>query len=289
MRLLPLTAILLSLRLFGQAPLPYDLDRPDQVLRLPDELLEVSALTDVDEHTVGCVQDEAATFYLIDLRTGSITARQPFGPPGDMEGLTRVGTDYYALRSDGLIYHLRPIPQRMAVVDSFRVNVAEHNLEGLGYDEQRKQVLISPKGTVKGDPGTRDQRMIHAYDVVTKRLLPTPALTVSVAAVVRQAQAAGYTVPVRTTPKGRVVPTLKLRFSSVAVDPRTDHFYLLSAVDRTLLVMDRNAKLVALHNLSATLYPKPEGITFLPGGSLLISNEGKQVRPNLLRFERKQP
>ena len=288
MRLLLFPAILVGLRLFGQAPLPYDLDRPDQVLQLPDELLEVSALTDVDEHTVGCVQDEAATFYRIDLRTGTITARLPFGPPGDLEGLTRVGPDYYALRSDGLIYHLRPTAYRMTVVDSFRVDVPEPDLEGLGYDEQRKQVLISPKGIAKGEPEKRDQRTIHAYDVASKRLLSTPALTFSVTDVLRQARTAGFAVPERTTPKGRVVPALKLRFSSVAVDPLTDHFYLLSAVDRTLLVMDRKANVVALHHLPAALYPKPEGITFLPGGALLISNEGKQVRPNLLRFERKR-
>ena len=42
-----------------------------------------------------------------------------------------------------------------------------------------------------------------------------------------------------------------------------------------------------LYLCGSSCHPGP-GITFLPGGALLISNEGKQVRPNLLRFERKR-
>src|SRR6188508_697427 len=47
----------------GASKLPYDLGKPMSVLTLPDLLMEISALTDVDSNTVACVQDEAATMY----------------------------------------------------------------------------------------------------------------------------------------------------------------------------------------------------------------------------------
>lgn len=272
----------------AQSPLPFDLDRPDARHALPAELLEVSALTDVDARTVACVQDEAATLYLVDAVSGRVTGMRAFGGPGDMEGLTRVGSDYYALRSDGLIYRMRLGAEDMHVLDTFRVKLPQDNLEGLGYDERTGHVLICPKGVEKGDPQTRDRRAIHAYDPVAGRLLPEPALRFSLSGILDQARTMGIAVPVRTTPKGRQVPALKLRFSSVAVDPITDHFYLLSAADRTLLVLNREARLVALQQLDARLFPKPEGITFLPGGAMLISNEGKGAPQNLLRFDRKR-
>lgn len=284
MRILALLLLLLCFA--ARAQFPYDLRHPDKVHALPNELMEVSALTDVDERTVACVQDEAAVLYLLDLGTGRITGKRAFGPPGDLEGLTRVGREYYALRSDGLIYRMGMGADSMLVLDTFRVNVAQRNLEGLGYDERLGLVLIAPKGVEKGDPRARDRRVIYAYDPRARTLLTAPVLELSVDRIIAESRRAGFAVPERTTPKGRAAPALKLRFSSVAVDPVSDHYYLLSAVGRTLLVVDRSGALIALHQLDAGLFPKPEGITFLPGGTLLISNEGKDARPNLLRFER---
>jgi len=82
--------------------------------------MEVSGLTDLDGNTVACLQDEDATLYVVDIRDGSIRERHPFGPPGDMEGLTRVVKDLYALRSDGLIYHLQLKGAHYTTVDSFQ-------------------------------------------------------------------------------------------------------------------------------------------------------------------------
>ncbi|HNO04868.1 MAG TPA: SdiA-regulated domain-containing protein, partial [Flavobacteriales bacterium] len=94
----------------------------------------------------------------------------------------------------------------------------------------------------------------------------------------------GVSVPERTTDKGRVVPALKLRYSSVSVHPMTGHYYLLSAVDRTLLVVDRAGKLIALEQLDEELLPKPEGITFLTNGDLVLSSEGKGGTPVIVRY-----
>lgn len=272
--------------LLGASAIPFNLARPDVMHELPHELLEISALTDVDENTVACVQDEMATVYLVDLRSGRITQRLPFGPAGDMEGLTRVGKEYFALRSDGLMFRMTMEDDALQVKDSFRLQLPNRNLEGLGYDERSGHILISPKDFLKGDPAMRDKRVIHAYDPRTGILLPEPVISISVAGILAQAQKAGIPVPMRSSDKGEM-PALKLRFSSIAVDQRSDLFYLLSAVDRTLLVLDRRSKLVALEILDPKLFPKPEGITFLPSGDMIISNEGKNSRPNLLHFKRK--
>ncbi|MCC6655844.1 MAG: hypothetical protein IT231_11855, partial [Flavobacteriales bacterium] len=110
----------------GPSLLPYDLDHPSARFTLPDDLVEISALTDVDSSTVACVQDERGAIYFISLRDGRKIREVPFSGPGDMEGLTRVGGDYFALRSDGLVFRLRErhtAPDRMDVLDTFRIDV----------------------------------------------------------------------------------------------------------------------------------------------------------------------
>jgi uncharacterized protein YjiK len=277
--------LLCLLPLIG-GPGTHDLSKPVEQFVLPAELLEVSGLTDLDEHTVACLQDEVATIYVVDLRDGKITERHPFGPPGDMEGLTRIGDELYALRSDGLIYQLQRNDERYTAVDSFRMQLDHRNIEGLGYDEKQNLVLVAPKDILKGGPDTRDQRSVFAFDPATHKLLPKPVLTYSVKHIIRKAEADGVKLPTRTTKKGKTVDALKLRMSSIAVDPVSDHFFLLSAVDQTLLVLDRNGAFVKLHLLDADLLPKPEGITFLPNGDMLISTEGKNGSPRLVRYAR---
>ena len=262
----------------------HDLSKPKAQLQLPAELREVSGITDLDDHTLACLQDEHATIYVIDLRSGKIIERHPFGPPGDMEGLTRVGDELYALRSDGLIYQLRRTNERYTAVDSFRMELDHRNIEGLGYDERRNLVLVAPKDVLKGDARLRDQRSIFAFEPTTRKLLPKPVLTYSVRDIIQQAEAHGLELPTRTTKNGKTVYAIKLRMSSIAVDPVSGQYYILSAVDRTLLVLDRDGAFVSLHLLDAALLPKPEGITFLPNGDMLISTEGKNGPPRLVRY-----
>lgn len=262
----------------------HNLRKPASQLELPRELLEVSGITDLDEHRIACLQDEDATIYIVDLHSGEILERHPFGPPGDMEGLTRVGNDLYALRSDGLIYQLQIKGTHYSAVDSFHMDLEHRNIEGLGYDERTGLVLVAPKDVLKGHKELRDQRSVFAFDPGTRKLLPEPVLTYSVKSIIRQAEAAGVKLPTRTTKRGKKVDAIKLRMSSIAVDPISDHYFLLSAVDQTLLVLDRKGTFLALHLLDSDLLPKPEGITFLPNGDMLISTEGKNGPPRLVRY-----
>ncbi|MGV9013830.1 MAG: hypothetical protein ACOH13_14650 [Flavobacteriales bacterium] len=278
--------LLLCLASLIGRPATHDLSNPAGQFVLPAELLEISGLTDLDNNTVACLQDEDAIVYIVDLHTGTITERHPFAPRGDMEGLTRVGEDLYALRSDGLIYQLQKQNGRYTAVDSFRVQLDHRNLEGLGYDERSGCVLLAPKDVLKGNPSLRDQRSIFAFDPANRKLLPGTVLTHSLKDIIRQAEAEGVKLPRRTNKKGKAVDALKLRMSSIAVDPVSGNYFVLSAVDQTLLVLDRDGAFVSLHLLDADLLPKPEGITFLPNGDMLIASEGKNGPPRMYRYAR---
>lgn len=262
---------------------PYDMDRPTQVFELPPLLMEVSALTDVDDSTIACVHDESGSVYFLSTHTGAITDSANFAGPGDMEGLTRVGPNFFALRSDGLVYRLGDRASGLPVLDTFRIQLTNKNIEGLGFDERTGMVLVSPKDFQKGSQEGKDERLIHAIDPEATGMAPRVILRVSLDKLVQQAEGLGIKVP-KQKKNGKERSALKLRYSSVAVHPRTHHYYLLSAVDRTLLVLDRKGDLVDLVLLNPKLLPKPEGITFMPNGDMWLSSEGKGRSPVLVRY-----
>lgn len=263
----------------------YDLDEPSRRFQLPAELREISALTDISPTIVACLQDEAGIIFYLDHTTGAITRRMKFAGPGDYEGLTRIGEDLFALRSDGLIHQLRENHGAMDVIDTFRVDVPNRNLESLGYDEKRQVLLIAAKDNLKGGKDLRDLRYIYGWDMKRGKQMKDAVLTLSVKKILAEAKALGIVVPL-TERKHGLEPAFKLRPSSVTVHPADDTYWILSAKDHAMLVLDRAGKLQALHFLDPALYSKAEGMTFLGNGDLLISSEGMDSDGVLLFHKR---
>ena len=51
-----------------------------------------------------------------------------------------------------------------------------------------------------------------------------------------------------------------------------------------LFVFDMNGTIEYMEKLNPDIFNQPEGITFLKNGDMLISNEGQNKNPTLLRF-----
>jgi hypothetical protein len=51
------------------------------------------------------------------------------------------------------------------------------------------------------------------------------------------------------------------------------------------MILDRNGELIRLYSLKPKLFTQPEGIAFEPDGDLLISNEGKGGKAEILKFK----
>jgi uncharacterized protein YjiK len=107
-------------------------------------------------------------------------------------------------------------------------------------------------------------------------------VTVHLDEVLAAASGLGVQVPTRQTDAGDERPFLRLFFSDIAVHPETGDFWLLSAKDRALLVVDREGRTKGLRFFSADELEQPEGAVFLPGGELVLASEGDH-RPAVLR------
>ena len=71
--------------------------------------------------------------------------------------------------------------------------------------------------------------------------------------------------------------------SAAAINPLTDELYILSSVNKLLVIADRRGNVKEVFPLNPVIYKQPEGITFTPWGDLLISNEAAETgNPNIL-------
>lgn len=255
-------------------PLAYDLARPTARYELPNALREVSGLTFYRDNLLACVQDEDGDLFLFDVGKGKLTGRLHFGPAGDYEGVEYANGNFYVLRSDGLIFVIRPGADTFrpggVLFDGTR-NVATlapalppgSNVEGLGHDPRTNRLLIALKET----PGEA-KRYVYFYDfgkkVAWKGLVLSPQ---------KLEQEAGLT--------GKEAA---LKPSGVAVHPQTGEMYLLAAGGSGLLVLDRMGIIRRVARLDPDTFRQPEGICFAPDGTLFIASEGKGGKGYLLKF-----
>jgi len=78
--------------------------------------------------------------------------------------------------------------------------------------------------------------------------------------------------------------------SALALHPLTNEWYIVSSVNKALIVTDKNWKIKNVYHLSTNVYNQPEGIAFDKQGNLYISNEGSETTVgNILRFDYKKP
>lgn len=258
---------------------------PEYMLSLPFELREISGLTDYSYDQIACVQDEDGIIYIYDLNSNSIIERIPFGSAGDYEGLTLVDSTFYILRSDATLFTVKSLNDSL-IVDSARLSIPTWDNEGLCFDQRDNRLLVAPKSKLGKGPEFKDQRAIYQIDLADKNLKETPLFMISVNEIMEFALERNIPLPTREVHSLTDSLNYHLKFmpSSVSVHPKTDEVYVISAIDRTMAVFEKSGKLLNFVTLDPTFFNKPEGITFLPNGDMIITNEGQMGTPTLLRF-----
>ncbi|HLT48393.1 MAG TPA: SdiA-regulated domain-containing protein [Rubricoccaceae bacterium] len=250
------------------AAVPYRLGRPDVAFALPPALAGVSGLTPLGPDRLGAVQDGDGVLFVLDPRTGTIVSRHPFGNSGDYVGVEAVGDTVWVLQDNGTLHEIAGAtgagPARRQHATPLR---SRCDPEGLGYEPASHRLLIACKA--EAGPELAGVRVIYAFDLRKKRLSGRPAILFDR----RPLDAHGTS----------------FKPSALAVHPRTEQIYVLSAGRRALAVLDPDGRLAAAVALPSGRYPRPEGMAFLPDGTLFIANEGDGGVATLLRFAETTP
>ena len=266
----------------------YNLTKPDVTFVLPDILHEVSDVTEVDNSSFACVQDENGILFIYDALKNEIKQQYAFNMDGDYEGIARVGKQMYVLRSDGTLYEISDYTAKDFKLNTYITGVPANNNEGLCYDKEHDRLLIGCKSNIGKGAEFKDKRAIYAFDLKTKKLQKEPVFEFDVNAVKQYAEKHKMTLPEKTKKKdGTSEPFIKFRMSAIAIHPLTGKLFLLSATDYLFFIFDMHGNIEHMEQLDPAMFNKSEGITFFDNGDMLITNEGQKMKPTLLRFNYK--
>ena len=248
------------------SPVGYDLANP-QKKTLSESLLEISGICfgPQGSDTIYSVNDEEGILFKLDLtKENTSAAKYKFAKNGDFEDLAFFNGKWVVLKSNGILTAF--LPANIGIRDSSWTTEA-----------------ILPKGEYEAMAAAGDTLYVLCkscdVDVNAAESISAYAIT----------ESSGRFSVVRTVSISLSGITKEKTFkpSGMALNPVTGNWFIISAVNKKLVELNRQFGFVGTHHLKASVFKQPEGIAFDSAGALYISNEGDETNANLLIFRRK--
>lgn len=263
----------------------YDLSKPDKIYTLPPILHEVSGITELNASSIACIQDENGILFIYDLVREQIIKHKYFSYNGDYEGIARVDKKIIILRSDGGLFEIADYEAANLLSKYYSTGINAKESEGLCFDPEENRLLIAPKDYVGKKSENKNKRIIYGFNLNTKKLTEKPVFSFDLSDIKKFAYNNKIKVPMdKDKKKDEKKPIIEFRTSAIAIHPLTNKLFVVSGMERLLFVFNRNGKIEYMEKLDSDLFRQAEGITFLKNGDMLISNEGQNKKPTIVRF-----
>ncbi|MDF2386436.1 SdiA-regulated domain-containing protein [Nostoc ellipsosporum NOK] len=251
------------------SPPGYDLEQPDK-FNLPESLLEVSGIAfhAGKADTVYAIQDEEGKLFSLPWKVKKQTHTK-FAKKGDYEDLALLNDKVVVLKSNGTLYTFPFAERHFPETDSTREwkdLLPPGEYESLFADVKENLLYV----LCKNCSGDKTSGKVSGYIL---QCLDSVITTGQFFIDEKQLE----------TVSGKV--KRGFRPSALARHPLTNEWYIVSAVNKLLVIADAQWNVKAAYPLNGNRFNQPEGIAFDGNGNLYISNEGDDLtNGNILRF-----
>ena len=279
MRILLLTGLLTGIILAGcgvssreQVKVDhYNLGKPEK-FSMSESLLEISGICfhNGNSDTVYAIQDEEGRLFRVKWGVKK-PLNAKFGKKGDYEDVAIVNDKVVVLKSNGQLFTF-PFDQSTweepdSVVE-YKGQLPAGEFEGMYGDESTKRLYVICKNCVDDD---------KKHAVTGYIFQVSDAINFAGNFQINVDEIKNYAGKVK---RG-------FRPSGLAQNPITKDWFIISAVNKLLVVTDSSWKVRDAYPLSGNIFNQPEGIAFDKQGNLYISNEGDDIADgNILKFRR---
>ncbi len=245
-----------------------------QAFTMPTVLDEISGITYLSDfpHTIFAVQDEEGILFAFDLEKGEIASEFKFAGRGDYEGLASDGTYFFVLKSNGDIYSFPIGTSDKSAVRQHTGLLPNGEYESMAYDTQTKRLHVLCKSC-------KEDKKAKTTTGYLLNLSSDGALSVE------------NTFVINIDEIRQLDKTMGKSFkaSAMAKHPTKEEWYIISSVDRALIVTSRDFNVEQVVRFDRDTFEQPEGLTFDEQLNLYISSEaGNKAEAKIYRIKPKR-
>lgn len=258
------------------SPPGYDLNNPIKY-NMPEKLTEISGITfhNGKPDSLYAEEDEKGRVYYFKPGDAAIKHTE-FGKPGDYEDIGILNNRVIMMRSDGVFFTF-PLAQvrsgQISDVQKWNSLLPDGEYEGLYTDEKSGQFYVLCKHC--SDENTHKKSTVYSFKVSADGASAKPS--------------GQFDINVKDIEDITGVKKIAFHPSALTKNTATNEWYILSSVNKILVVADNAWKVKAVYPINPALFRQPEGIAFDNQRNLYISNEGDKITPgNVLKFTYKK-
>ncbi|MBC7949936.1 MAG: SdiA-regulated domain-containing protein [Chitinophagaceae bacterium] len=250
------------------SPPGYDLTQPS-VVKLPGYLDEISGIAYYpNDKSLFAINDEKGWLFKIQLMGSLAIQKWKYAKGADFEDLVLYDSTFYVLQSAGSIISFHFISSDSVIAKTYPSGLPGKNeFEILYLDSASNKLMMLCKDCERDDANSLSA---FAFDITTHKFSQQPS----------------YVIDVRKIETIMKQKKVKFKPSAAAINPQTGQLYIISSVNKLIVVGDKDGNPESVFRINPKLYKQPEGLTFTPEGHLLISNESADIgAANVLLFK----
>ena len=251
-----------------QSPRGYNLNDPE-VIKLPIELDEISGLAySRKDASLFAINDERGYLYKIHPDKPDHIERWHFAESDDYEDVVLLPPYFFVMNSGGGFTVFRFATGKADLAQSFTISPPSeggNEFEACYWSPRFQRILMVCKAC-SGD--TKDSNSVFALDPRTSTWTRSNMSVNSqeIASLLNQEE-------------------IRFKPSAASIHPLTGEVYMVSAVNKLLVVASSKGNVKNVYPLDHGLFKQPEGIAFSPTGTMFISNEAADIGvANILVF-----
>lgn len=256
-------------------PKAYNLNKPEK-FSMPESLLEISGISFYkgNSDSVYAIQDENGKLFRLAWKHEKQLHAQ-FGKTGDYEDVSIVHDQVIVLKSNGTLFQFPFAHATYEEIDSaqeLKHLLPKGEYESMYGDDSTGLVYVLCKNCEQDN--NKKAASGYIFRLENNTLSPAGNFTISVGEIKEIA--------------GKV--KRGFRPSAMAKNPVTHEWYIISAVNKLLVITSYDFKVKEVYPLNGNTFNQPEGLAFDKEGNMYISNEGDDLsRGNILKFKRLTP
>ena len=244
----------------------FDLQHPTSIQFLPTGLLPFSEISSLDSVHLLAMQPHGGNgLVLLNTDSCSFSVVNPLSSSIQLASFVRVDSLLYLFDDNMGVYVDSTSTRKLAEAElNWQSNSA-------CFHPSTHRIYFNPEVE---HPASNRLRAVYTFNVNKNRFASNPLFSYDVDAIERFAAENGIRILAnRITELKDTVHGLTIIPNAIAIHPKTNEVYILSGMDRSLIVFDQFGVIKNYSALDDTLFPNPTGLTFAQNGDLLISNE----------------
>jgi hypothetical protein len=259
----------------------FDLIHPESVMNLP---IGVNAFTDfviMDSTHLICLDDQIGGVLVYDLTTNNSEGYLPTGIDSKITEVSKIDSTIILVDENmDLHFLLPPYDSTSMITESLKDK--SWISSGMCLHEQTKRLFFVAETDIENQI---QNYSIYTFNLNHRKLNERALFEIKPEEIEMFAITNNIQLPMnRIDENGDTIQNFSFNPDVIAVHPKTNEIYVLSSLDRSLVVYNQFGQVVNFTKLDEELFSQPKAMTFYPNGDLLLTNSDLK-KPSIVRIK----